>query len=43
MDENDMVDVEVSVELAKRLKKLAEADGLTVDQELRKILADATV
>lgn len=41
--DDDMVDVEVSVELAKRLKKMADADGITVDLLLRKVIADATV
>jgi hypothetical protein len=43
MDENEMVDVKVSTELAKRLEKMAKADGITVDLLLRKMLADSTV
>ncbi|MGA8856734.1 MAG: hypothetical protein WB643_06150 [Candidatus Bathyarchaeia archaeon] len=43
MDENEMVDVKVSTELAKRLEKMANAAGITVDLLLRKMIADATV
>ncbi len=41
--DDDMIDIEVSKELARRLEKLAKGDGITVDLLLRRIVADATV
>jgi hypothetical protein len=43
MGEDEMVDLQLSTALAKRLEKMAKAAGISVDMLLRKMVADDTV